>query len=82
MGAERGEGGGFAGARRAGNAEADGLAGRRQQLLNQPVRGLPVVGARALDQRDGARLRGAVAGADAGGEQSGVETAGGHAPLH
>ena len=40
----------------------------RQQLLHQLVRGLAVIGALALDQRDGARQRGAVAGADAAGE--------------
>ncbi len=32
------------------------------------MRGLAVIGALALDQRDGARQRGAVAGADAAGE--------------
>ena len=40
----------------------------RQQLLHQLVRLLLVIGALALDQRDGARQRRAVAVADAAGE--------------
>ena len=43
-------------------------AGLRQQLLHQLPRRRLVVGARALDQGDGARQRGAFAGADAVGE--------------
>ena len=66
--AERVDGGGLAGAGRAGDAEAYGVAGRRQQFLHQMMRALAVVGALALDQRDGARQRGAVAGADEGGK--------------
>ena len=66
--AERVDGGRFAGARRAGNAEPHRLAGERQQFLHQPMRGHAMVGALALDQRDGARQSGAIAGADARGE--------------
>ena len=40
----------------------------RQQFLHQPLRRLAVIGALALDQRDGARERRAVAGTDAAGE--------------
>lgn len=53
-------------------------AGRRQQLLHQPVRRRAMVGARTLHQRDGAGERGAVAGADRRGEGAGIEGAGGH----
>ena len=67
-GAERVDGGGLAGAGRAGDAEPHRLAGRRQQFLHQQVRLLAVIGALALDQRDGARQRGAVAGFYAAGE--------------
>ena len=66
--AERVDDGGLAGAGRAGDAEPHRLAGQRQQLLHQPMRLAAVVGALALDQRDGARQHGALAGADAGGE--------------
>jgi len=45
------------------------LSGRRQQFLHQPVRLHPVVGALALDQRDGAREHRPLAGADAGGKR-------------
>ena len=61
-GAERVDGGRFAGAGRAGDAEPHRLAGQRQQFLHQLVRLLAVIGALALDQRDGARQRRAVAG--------------------
>ena len=67
--AERVDGGRLAGAGRAGDAEPHRLAGQRQQFLHQKVRLLAMVGALALDQRDGARQRRAVAGADAGGER-------------
>ena len=53
--AERVDGGRFAGARRAGDAEPHRLAGQRQQFLHQKVRSFAVIGALALDQRDGAR---------------------------
>ena len=50
---------------RAGDADARRLAGLGQQLLHQPVRLCLMVGALALDQRDRARERRAVAGAQA-----------------
>ena len=44
----------------------------RQQLLDELVRLVLVVGALALDQRDGARQHGAVAVAEAAGESGDV----------
>ena len=67
----------LADARRAGDADADGLAGVGKQLLHQLMRLVLVIGALALDQRDGARQHGAVAVADAAGE-SGDVGCGGH----
>jgi hypothetical protein len=63
--AERIDGGRFADAGRAGDADAHRLAGRSEQRLRQRRGGAAVIGALALDQRDGARQHGAVAGADA-----------------
>jgi hypothetical protein len=65
IGAERVDGGGLAGAGRAGDAEPHRLAGERQQLLHQAMCLAAVIGALALDQRDGAREPRTVAGADA-----------------
>jgi hypothetical protein len=79
--AERVDGGGFAGAGRAGDAEPHRLAGRRQQLLHQKVRASAVIGALALDQGDGARQSRAISGADAAGEIGRFGGARGHAFL-
>ena len=59
--AERIDGGRLADARHAGDADANGLAGRRQQILHELPRRRLVVAAPALDQRDGARDDGALA---------------------
>ena len=59
--AERVDGGGLADAGRAGDADADRLAGVGQQRLHQIARRGLMIGAPALDQRDGARQRRAVA---------------------
>src|SRR4029077_17188335 len=77
VGAERVDGGRLADTGRAGDADAHSLAGRAEQLLHQPVRGLLVVGALALHQGYGARQRRAVAGAQLAGEGGGVGE-GGH----
>src|SRR5262249_45683755 len=67
-----------AGARRPGDAEPYRLACQRKQLLHQMVRGLAVIGALALDQGDGARECGAVAGANTAGEVRWRHAARGH----
>ena len=56
------------------------MAGLRQQVLHQPARGLLVVGAAALDERDGARNDGALTRGDSAGEPSQVRRyrSGGH----
>ena len=63
--AERVDGGRLAHARYAGDADADGFAGRGQQVLHQAPRRLLMVGAPALDQGDGAGDHGTLAGSDA-----------------
>ena len=66
--AERVDGGGFADAGRAGDADADRLAGVGQQRLHQIARGGLMVAAPAFDQGDRARQRRAVARAEFFGE--------------
>ena len=60
--------GGFADARRARDAEAQGLAGGRKEVAKQGLGLFPVVGAFRFDQRDGAGQRPAAARQDLGGE--------------
>ncbi len=60
--AERIDGGRLADARHARDADTNGLSGPWQQCLHQIPRGGLVIAAPALDQRDGARDRGAIAG--------------------
>ena len=55
----------FADARHAGEADARGRPGFADQLRDQRARLAPMVGAHRFDERDGARERGAVAGAQA-----------------
>ena len=62
--AQRVDHGRLADARGAGDADAHRFAGVAQQRLGQRGGGAAVVGALALDQRDGARQHGAVAAAD------------------
>ncbi len=71
--AERVDGGGFADAGRAGDADADRLAGVWQQRLHQIARRGLVIAAPAFDQRDRARQRRAVAGAEVFGEFLDIE---------
>src|SRR6185295_1024608 len=66
--AELVDGGGFTDAGRAGNADADRLAGVRQQRLHQITRRGLVIAAATFDQRDRPRQRRAVAGAEFFGE--------------
>ena len=56
------------------------MAGLRQQVLHQPARRLLVVGAAALDERNGARNDGALTRGDSAGEPSQVRRyrSGGH----
>ncbi|MGY4344106.1 hypothetical protein ACVWXM_000570 [Bradyrhizobium sp. GM7.3] len=68
MDAERVDGGGFADAGRAGDADAERSAGVRQEHLHQLARQRLMVAAPALDQRDGPRQRRAAAGAKVMGE--------------
>jgi len=60
---KRVDGGGFADAGRAGDADADAAAGVGQQRLDEIARRGLVVAAPAFDQRDRARQRRAAAGA-------------------
>src|SRR5947207_2014599 len=80
MRAERIDGERLADTGRAGDTDADGVSSLRQQLLDELVRLVPVVGALALDQCDGARQHGAVTVADAAGE-SGDVGGGGHGAM-
>src|SRR5579871_4412812 len=59
--AERIDGGRFADPGRAGDAEPHRLAGVRQKILHELPRRPPVIGAPALDQRNGARNNSALA---------------------
>ena len=63
-GAQRIDGGRFADARRAGDADPHRVAGRRQKRLGQRGGGAAVIGAFAFDQRNGARKQGTIAGTD------------------
>ena len=71
--AERVDGGGFADAGRAGDADAHRLAGIAQQRLHQLARGGLMVGAPALDQRDRPRQCCALAGTEVLGQRLDVE---------
>ncbi len=66
--AERIDGGGLADTRRARDADANSLAGERQQFLNQIARLRLMIGAAAFDQGDGAGQRRAVARAEGVGD--------------
>jgi hypothetical protein len=57
----------FAGARRPGDAEPGRAARVRQDRLDEPLGFGAVIGAGRFDQRDGARQRAPVAGAQGGG---------------
>src|SRR6185503_1998455 len=78
--AERIDGERLADTGRTGDADADGVSGLRQQLLDELVRLVLMVGALALDQCDRARQHSAVAGANAAGE-SGNVGGGGHGAM-
>jgi hypothetical protein len=54
----------FAGTGNAADADPDGVAGMRQQPVEQRLRALLILRLGALDQGDGARKRHPVAGAD------------------
>src|SRR5258707_2775562 len=69
-------------ARRACDADADRLAGQGQKLLHQAARRLLMIRAPALDQRDGARDDGALAGADAAREIGKIGNGGSAARRH
>ena len=62
------DGGGFADAGRAGDADANGPAGIGQQRLHQFARRGLMIAAPAFDQRDGAGQRRAAAGAQVFGQ--------------
>jgi hypothetical protein len=71
----------FADAGNAGDADADGATGLRQQMLDQCLRLFAMVGATRFRQRDGARQRGPLAGEQGLGKDSDGSGEVGHDPT-